>query len=181
MSVDIVPLQHIQVLVHSALEGVAGSHPGHGPLEWHSLPYSQLDGVPVLELHEFLRRATYERADVIGQMLMDENVVSYGHRYPEATLDCYPIWSRVPYAHRRLDFQLTPVECLKAVEGYVYQACEHGGWWDSEAAQFCDALRLHAIQALEGWREAPFLYDHILVGARTVRSRSQALAANTKG
>lgn len=180
MSVDIIPLQHIQVLVHTALEGVQGSHPGYGPLEWHSLPYSQLTGVPVLELYDFLRRATYERADVIGQMLMDENVISYGHLNPDVPLDRYPIWSRVPYAHRRLDFQLTPVECLKAIEGYVYQASEHGGWWDSEAAQFCDALRVHAIQCLSGWKEAVWLWDHVLVNAKALGSRSNAPWAQTK-
>lgn len=181
MSVDIVPLQHIQILTHTAIEGVTGARHARDPLSWYSLPYNHLDGLEWSVLAEFERRATLERAGVIGQMLLDENVVSYGHAYPETPLDHYPLWSRVPYRHERFCWRLSPVECLKAVEGFVWHAAEHAGWCDSEASQFCAALQVRAMEALVGWREAPFLFDHILVGARTVRSRSQGLAATAKG
>jgi hypothetical protein len=179
MSVVIVPIQHIQVLVHSAIEGVRGDDRRHGPLEWYSLPWRQLSGIPISELHEFRRVALRIRAEKIGQMLLDENVVSYGHLYPARKIEEYPLWARVPYTHQRFAFRLTPVECLKAIEGYVYQAEEHDGWPDSEAAQFCESLRLHAIQSLPGWREAPQMFDHILTN--WFETAKGGLPVTTKG
>jgi hypothetical protein len=181
MSTVIVPIQHIQVLVHTAIEGVIGDDRRYGPVEWYTLPWRQLEGIPYHELSDFRRQATADRAQVLGQMLLDENVVSYGHLYPEQPIDAYPLWARLPYHHERLPFRLTPVECLKAIEGYVYQAEEHDGWCDSESYQFCEALRMHAIQSLDGWREAPVLFDHVIVNARASRSASAGRLAFLRG
>jgi hypothetical protein len=171
VSVEIVPLQHVRVLVHSAIEGVVGS-PERGksaPLGWYCLPCAELAPLTFKEMEEFYRTATPDRAEEIGQMLMDENVVAYGHAFPDRPWTKYPLWARLAYSHEAYDFRLTPVECLKAIEGYTYQASDHLGWCESEACLFLEALRDECISRLAGYEAAEWIYDADLVAAKTER------------
>lgn len=51
--------------------------------------------------------------------------------------------------------RLSPVACLKALQCFEYQACEHPGWDASEAAAHCRAFRTIFISALPGYADAP--------------------------
>jgi hypothetical protein len=44
----------------------------------------------------------------------------------------------------------------KAIACYEYQACECADWEQSEAVQFCDALRRKMIARLPGYEAAPW-------------------------
>ena len=93
----------------------------------------------------------YDVATKVLRMLRAENNASLAARYPshpdmqsaledddEATLRGEP----------------DPVQVLKAVNCYAYQACEHDGWEASEARKFCERLKACAIANLPGYREA---------------------------
>lgn len=107
-------------------------------------------------------RAYARREDpaVTGQMLVDANVESVSHRYPDDKLTELPgrldAWWLVPYTFPkgRRPPSLTAVAILKAIDCYEYQACEPPGWETSEAAAFCRGLRDVAIGALPGYDEA---------------------------
>ena len=49
---------------------------------------------------------------------------------------------------------LTAVEGLKALDGYVYQSCEHPDWEKSEAYRWVERLRDALIRFLPGYAEA---------------------------
>lgn len=100
-----------------------------------------------------------DQASHIGQMLWDENIKSINARYPDTVgkLDNMPgpVDETFIYAHSA-DWprEITPVQVLKACNGYEYQACEHDGWKDSEAHAFIEALKNAAVRALPGYEEA---------------------------
>jgi len=99
-----------------------------------------------------------ENRDAIGQLLTDANVASVAYRYDDASLTDLPgptnAWWIVPYRFNARGPILTPVQGLKALDGYEYQSCETPGWPASEAWHFCDDLRGYLIRALPGYEAA---------------------------
>jgi hypothetical protein len=99
----------------------------------------------------FLRRKrqlTGATADAVGHMLLEQNVASVNFRYG-GDERAETIYAFEP-SGRRPD----PVQVLKALQCYEYQACEDPGWEASEAKAFCDALRRRAIGNLPGYEQA---------------------------
>ena len=101
----------------------------------------------------------HANADEVGNMLMDENIKSVSHRYPDDSLvslpgPVSPEWLEVFKYHPLLKVP-SPVETLKVVNCYEYQSCEHPTWHDSKAEAFCDNLKSYAIDALDGYNDAP--------------------------
>ena len=107
----------------------------------------------------------YYTADRAGQMLIDENVKSVCHRYGESVAsDNLPgpteAYWRTPYIYRLTNKHTpTPVEALKLISCYEYQSCEAPSWNNSEAYNFCQALREFLIPMLPGYNEAPWGWD----------------------
>lgn len=86
-------------------------------------------------------------------MLEEENRKSVAYRYKKvrgASAAVFGEGGRSP----RLTCHVTPVQTLKAVRCYEYQSCEHPGWAESEARDFCEALMHAAIHHLPGYEEA---------------------------
>lgn len=112
-----------------------------------------------------------DRAHEVGMMLWAENVASIHCRYPDtAENDAdYPGPSDfseadvASYRYRPTTL-LGPVEILKAIACYAYQACEHDGWNTSEARSFCESLRDDEISRLDGYDDAPWGLDDDDVG-----------------
>ena len=88
-----------------------------------------------------------EDADRVGTMLRAENQKSVNYRYSE---DEAP----QPYAFQTMRGDFAPVDILKAIQGFEYQACEHPEFRTSEAYAFCDALRHRMINRLPGYRDS---------------------------
>ena len=86
--------------------------------------------------------------DGLGQKLWAENYRSVYNRYqgPETAL--------VPTFKHKTTAYLEPVELLKLLEGYAYQACECDDWQLTEAYAIVQALQGVAIRRLEGYEEA---------------------------
>lgn len=93
-----------------------------------------------------------------GRMLVQENLDSVLARYPDCTPEDVPGPIPAPspetYAWKRSRLTVEPVQVLKAVECFRYQACEHPMWLLSSASAFCDALERSAIDALPGYGQA---------------------------
>lgn len=122
---------------HMALATTELSHP-----EGVAIPAEPLDWYWAHK--QELTRAT---ADRVGAMLLAENQRSVNHRYAEDDIE-------YPYIFQEVRGPFDPVEVIKALHGYRYQACEHPDFWKSEAAQFVDALLEYAIDALPGYDQA---------------------------
>lgn len=84
--------------------------------------------------------------DQVGAMLIDANTSSVNYRYRDNN-------EPAPYAFRPV-IDLAPIQVLKAVRCFEYQSCEHKGWKDSEAWNFCQVLTVRAIEALPGYTDA---------------------------
>ncbi len=152
MSAFVVPMEHIRAMVN------AGLRMEYGLLHWRAVPLTEQQrkrayqrGNPggegamnvFQETHHELTPAT---AQAVGAMLLAENRHSVAYRYNRRELGD-------EYTHgpsRRRD----PLEILKAIACYEYQACETPDWEQSEAAAFCRALRLRTIYELPGYTEA---------------------------
>jgi len=94
------------------------------------------------------RQLTRDTADAVGHMLLEENIRGVNDRY---SMEGEP---EGMYAFEPTSRKLDPVQLLKALQCYEYQACESRGWDDSEARVFCDALRRRAIGRLPGYEQA---------------------------
>lgn len=104
----------------------------------------------IVSYEKQMRELTPETADTVGAMLLKENYRSVHHRYdelPEVEADS-------PYRFEESRHRVEPVQVLSAIACYRYQSCEHPGWTDSEAWDFCHALQNQAIRRLPGWEEA---------------------------
>jgi hypothetical protein len=99
------------------------------------------------------------RAQSVGLMLLAENTRSVQARYPRDAVDELPGDSAIMEDYRyeppkmpRL--AIDPVQVLKSIACFEYQACEHEGWAESEARAFLRSLERSAICALPGYEEA---------------------------
>jgi hypothetical protein len=81
-------------------------------------------------------------------MLLEQNIRGVNSRY------CIEGESETMYAFEVSRVSLDPVQVLKALQCYEYQACNDPGWKGSEARAFCDALRRLAIARLPGYEQA---------------------------
>jgi hypothetical protein len=135
MSAFIVDDEHIHVLVW------AGLNVRYGPLRWRASD-------PTMPGGHHWRELTGDTADPTGQMLLDTNIASVNHRYDENNGLAVYTW-RTP-RHR----SWSPVELLKALNCYAYQASERDDWEQSEARAFVQELQGSLIGQLPGYDEA---------------------------
>lgn len=151
MSVTIVTTEHLHVLIWTGLQRQRPA----GDLHW---TYGNPSWRGIL---------TSERATLTGQMLLDENVASYNHAYPDSTP-----YAAAPYTYQRPVHQSwsTP-ELLNALHAYRYNACERPEWATTEAAAFVDALQQRLISRIPGYREGPWC-----IGPESVPAASRARA-----
>lgn len=138
MSCYVVELEHVDYLLEAGLS----QSRNEGPLRW------------VCEGH--FHMLTEENAGEVGAMLLGANLESYRHRYghneealEEAEGQVYPLDRR-----RARWLVIDPVQVLKSVRCYEYQACEHPGWEGSEAQAYCQALTVRMIYRLPGMEDA---------------------------
>ena len=112
MSCFMVEREHVEYMLKAAQAlsraQVAWYHGG----QWHYMPAGDSD-----------------RANEIGQMLWDENLRSVLYRYPDCASDNVPGKCGEVYDNFYMDGALgwhsfRPVQVLKAVACYEYQACE---------------------------------------------------------
>lgn len=163
MSAYVVSKRHIDALVTAALTAQENGLTRCG-LRWYAPGQAEETdyqrGAPwgstcVANAQTRERTATHDNADHIGRMLLFENMRSVAHRYDEPLeLPVYEYTPPHPFSP-----PLTPVEVLKALSGFTYQACEHPGWEGSEAHAFCEELRDAAIRRLPGYEEAEWSID----------------------
>lgn len=130
----------LYVMVYAAMKGP------HGTSWYH---YAKRKG------HR-LRQCDFDEADRVVSMLKTENRRSLEARYPRDAAETWPEILEPIAFPRTLAFATdpTPVEVLKTIACYEYQACEHEGWRDSEAFAFCVGLRHAMIAELPGYENA---------------------------
>ena len=129
MSVNLVDNEHINVLVHALAEYARGRE----------IVLRQSGDIVDLTSNRGLSR--------LGQIFRDENLRSYNARYDENVSSVYAY-------HDPKYLLRTPVEVLKALNGYIYQAFESENWNKSEIGGLCDFIRAKAIENLPGYQQA---------------------------
>lgn len=89
-----------------------------------------------------------------GQILVDQNYRSYNYRYEEELVtEVFEITGQdLMYTKR-----LTPVETLKALASYDYQAGETPDYEETAACKLANLIRYYAINALPGYEEAKWI------------------------
>lgn len=139
MSAYIENRAHIDALVTLAKDGPADravSYPGDG---WHMSCGASND------------------PDIIGRMLIAENIRSVQYRYRGEAVETLPgpcdKSSLLDYRYTR-GRALTIIEGLAALDGYDYQTCECPDWRTTEAYAFVEQLRSRLIGCLPGYDEA---------------------------
>ena len=188
MSAFMVDKVHLDLLVSVALDGPSGRpvNPGNAwnRPSWPDVEFSELESEPFELVGAHFRHLdrcdiAYGGAkgftpDMLGQMLMSENLASIHYRYPdtisqpEGTPGPVAQYWTEPYAFASPGYRLTAVEALSALACYEYQSCEHPGWRTSEAFRFCDALRQALIHHLPGMNEAPWGWSERHLAERRV-------------
>ncbi len=127
MSAYIVPAAHINALVAWA----EGRH-GSGAVSY---------------FYAGARRQVRNDAKRISSVLYAENVRSVNSRYKQCD-------AAHGFVYKPNLIDLTPVQVLKALDGYSYQACETADWEQSEAFAIVEGIRRAAINALPGYDAA---------------------------
>lgn len=92
-------------------------------------------------------------AEVVGQMLLDENVVSVCHRYGDA-ITPQEKNAAAAYRFRWWHEPLGVVQVLKAINCLSYQSCEHPGWEGSLPQRILREIKESAIRSLPGYEAA---------------------------
>lgn len=137
MSAYMVDREHVTYLVDAAMSRAIVRN--HHSISWYH------DGQ-----HYTLGCGDYARAAEVGQMLWDANKESVQARYPDTADETLVYDEHNPcFGHT-----FNPVEVIKAIRCFDYQACEYEGWKTSEARAFLEALKHHAIAALPGMEAA---------------------------
>lgn len=170
MSAWIVSREHINVIIHAGLE--AGQE-YHSDLRWKSQDQSTptVENGLTDEGHWGRYRAlNHQTADVVGQILLSENVRSVNYRYNEETVE-----ELYTYQRPRTT-TWGPVEVIKAIHCLNYQSCETDDWEQSEAFTFLEALTSNLLHRLPGYDGAPWGIDEDTQSAYEVESGIKAPA-----
>jgi len=101
-----------------------------------------------------LAYACSEELAAVTNDLLQENYKSVHYRYEGRHID--ELDEVTAADMNRYVFRFEPVEVIKAVECYQYQACEHEGWETSKARTMTNQLKSAAISRLEGYDAAPW-------------------------
>ena len=136
MSAFLVSREHIHVLVHAALHG-----------SWNLKRGSEFS---IYTSGGTRYVFTFEDENCLGQILETENLRSVNFRYQTADA------IEVPYEYKTPRGQHTPIQLIKAIHCYEYQACECNDWKDTVAYAFCHTLEQKLIQQLPGYDAAPW-------------------------
>lgn len=156
MSTFIVGKTHLDYLITAGLGWKT-----YGALTW-EVPGEPVEGThqrgepwgpEAVAVHKARRRElTPDTADGVGMMLLAQNHRSFDHRYDgRHGVEAEP---GEMYEFAAYKGQIDPVQVLKALDCYEYQACETPDWERCEAWRFCDSLRGRAINRLKGYNEA---------------------------
>ena len=156
MSAYVVGLPHVRQMVELALRGPDDRGLRYQGDGWPSLSwaYEVADGRLVLG------SVRDDSPDRLVAMLAGECVKSVSYRYPNDTPAELPgPVDRYYLDPERLTFErprkvATIGQALMLITGYEYQSCEHPGWHDSEAREFCISLRDALIGCLPEYRQA---------------------------
>lgn len=141
MSAHMVSNEHINVLVWAANRYADGS---------------------VFYYHRADRSTAYISRDggrdEAGETLLDTNAASMNRLYGDEL--------EVTYSYQNPASMLwAPVEILKAIRAYVYQACDAPDWDASDAKAFCDRLMVAVMHHLPGYEDAPWGIESYTVPA----------------
>lgn len=167
MSANVVSKFHVDLLVRAAIHA---REPGEGFMWWQVDEDGEYAGWH--ELDEFAERLTprhegheYVSPSQLGQMLVNENVMSVHHRYPDDNPDVGELPGPIdayymgPYVYENPGYTLSPGEVFAAIDYYDYHSCEHDGWRSSEAFAFCEKLRNRYCKKVAGYGASPWGYD----------------------
>lgn len=135
------------------LSDVVGTVPPGG---WEKIPMDLIRKGPFG--HDFFE-VDHTTATVAGMILLEENVASVKHRYPDDDVTELPgptelLEQLVRYQWAEAGSDQTPEGAIKAVHSYQYQSCEHPGWKTSLAKQLTDSLVESLVRTLPAYQSA---------------------------
>lgn len=92
----------------------------------------------------------------LAKMLEAENAKSVEYRYPRNGKVALTRWKvdALQASNWNALLHFDPIQIVKAVHCYQYQACEHPDWQTSVAKEITDWILDNAIRALPGYEQA---------------------------
>lgn len=98
------------------------------------------------------------RADVqaLGQILLNENIKSVNSRYNESQT---PHFYKFDYSARYFNYKNCKVQALSLLACYEYQASEHPGYSESDAAALVKMIRNRIIKQLPGYSDTEWCFS----------------------
>lgn len=168
MSAYVVNKEHVDLLVRAAQHAYPAGQPGSTRnLSWWRVDENgDYAGWREVTPHaEHMIDDDYKQyvtPSQLGQMLVDENVASVSHRYPDDDVDAGELPGPVdayymgPYVYTDPGKDLTPGQVFKAIDCLDYQSCEHPEWRKSEAFAFLAALRKAYCDRVADYEDAPW-------------------------
>lgn len=103
--------------------------------------------------------ASLNYADKIGQMLLAENLKSYGTHYPSEADPEGDAKSAAAYRFPVSVEPLTRIDAFKAIRCLEYQSDTAENRLTSDTADFLQQLRLGVIESLPGYEDAKWSID----------------------
>lgn len=102
-----------------------------------------------------------DAGDMMGALAL-ECFKSVSYRYPAEDGQPLDLPGPIAFKDRPVECphtlsayqRLTPVQVIKAIHGYIYQACEHPEWEQSEARRLVQQIESCALRVLPGYEEA---------------------------
>lgn len=96
----------------------------------------------------------------LGKMLTIENHKSLDARYGDNVPE-------VVFVSKRIQFEPTIPEMIKAIHCYEYQSSEHEGWEKSDARRYCRDLERQLVRKLPGYEDAPWGWEQSHANKKT--------------
>lgn len=159
MSANVVSHRHLNLIVNSAYYGPSDVTRHWRHLTYYAAPTATLNGMTAEEVGE-QRIVVSDRmaAQRLIERLYAANRISVAYRYNQnATDDDLPGYMeglKIGFMPLSITTRLTMADTLVAIDGYEYQSCEVPDWSESEAYQFCDALRRAIVTHLPGYDDS---------------------------
>lgn len=113
------------------------------------------------DFHSFVFESSYgaywiqdqDSKTVLGQELISVNAQALKDLYNDDSEFRSYTYAQPRYA------TWEPIELIKIVHNYEYQACDNKNWADSNASRFCQALVRQLLQFVPGFENAPWGID----------------------
>lgn len=117
---------------------------------WAATRYGELNSFMFESSYGIRTIQTFQDKTAMGQELLDTNAQALKDLYNDDT--GFATYAYQPPRHATWQ----PIDLIKIVHNYEYQACDNKNWANSDAQRFCAALVRQLLHYVPGFEAAPW-------------------------